>query len=314
MAMVKTEKHRQSEKLDLQEVKDYFTEKGYEAINVEQVWRHVTGVLKKENNNYFLKLSSTLGVAERTRNEFEWNNLVNSLSDDQRLPVSIPQNHDSGEFKGLFWYLGEYAGNKVLTRPAEKNETDDLERELSVITETAYKIIGIETDLTLPLDKKISEEERKEKFFKKLEHWAEQTPEDVSGLISFIRERYDYLDTASSHGDFVPWHFIRSEEGKLFLVDGEHAHIVGLKFYDVAYFYHRVFTKLKRSDIADRFLRDFSDLYKFSEGEKELFRLVLAQRLVGGYFDAEKDGITSVNLQNKLKTRLLQGRLFIPGN
>ncbi len=312
MAMGKTEKHRQSEKLDLREVKDYFIARNYNPISVEQAWRHVTGIIRKDNRDYFLKLASTPGVAERTRNEFEWNNLINSLPDNQKLPVLIPQNHDSGEYKGLFWYSSEYAGNEVLTKPVDKNKTDDLERGLPVIAETVYKIISIKTDLKLPLDKEVAEEERKEKFFEKLKHWAEQTPKDVSRLISFIQERYNYLDIAPSHGDFVPWHFIRSDEGKLFLVDGEHAHVVGLKFYDVAYFYHRVYTKLKRPDIADRFLREFGHLYEFSEEEKELFKLVLAQRLIGGYFDAEKDGITSVNLQERLQSRLLQGKLFPP--
>ena len=311
--MAKTETHRRSEKLDLREIKDYFTAKGYEPINVEQVWRHATGILRKEDKDYFLKLASTKGVAERTRNEFEWNNLVNSLPETQRPPVFIPKNHDSGEFEGLFWFLSEYAGNKILTRPVDKNETGDLEKELPVIAETARKIIDVKTDLTLPLDKEIAEEERKEKFINKLEHWAEKTPKDVTDLIEFIKERFDYLQVAPSNGDFVPWHFIQSDGGRLFLVDGEHAHVLGLKFYDVAYFYHRVFTKLKRPDIADRFLGEFGDLYEFSEEEKELFRFVLAQRLIGGYFDAEKDGITSINLQDQLKTKLLQGKLFPPG-
>lgn len=311
--MGKTERHRRSEKLDLREVKDYFTAKDYEPISVEQVWRHVTGILRKEDKDYFLKLASTTGVAERTRNEFEWNNLISSLPENQKLPVLIPQNYDSGEFKGLFWFLSDYAGKKLLVRPEDKNETGGLEKELPVIAETARKIIDIKTDLTLPLDKEIAEEERKEKFFKKLEHWAEETPKDVTKLITFIKERFDYLQIAPSHGDFVPWHFVQSDEGKLFLVDGEHAHVLGLKFYDVAYFYHRVFTKLKRPDIADRFLGEFGGLYEFSEEEKELFKFVLAQRLVGGYFDAEKDGITSVALQDQLKTRLLQGKLFPPG-
>ncbi len=202
--MGETDKHRQSEKLDLREVKGYFIAKDYEPISVEQVWRHVTGILRKEDKDYFLKLASTPGVAERTRNEFEWNNLINSLPENQRPPVFIPQNHDSGEFKGLFWFLSEYAGNKILTRPLDKDETDGLEKELPVIAETARKIIDIKTDLTLPIDKEIAEEERKEKFFKKLEHWAEETPKDVADLIAFIKERFDYLQIAPSHGDFVP--------------------------------------------------------------------------------------------------------------
>jgi len=307
------DEHRRSKKLDLREIKNYFFSKDYELISVEQAWRHVTGVLRKGDKNYFLKLASTKGVAERTRNEFSWNNLISSLPENQKFPVFIPQNHDSGEFKGLFWFLSDYAGKKLLARPEDKNETGDLEKELPVIAETAWKIINMKTDLTLPLDKEIPEEERKEKFFKLLGHWAGETPKDVTDLIAFIKDRFDYLQIAPSHGDFIPWHFVRGDEGKLFLVDGEHAHVLGLKFYDVAYFYHRVYTKLKRPDIADRFLGEFGDLYEFSEEEKELFRFVLAQRLVGGYFDIEKGSITSINLQDQLKTRLLQGKLFPSG-
>ena len=302
------ERLKESERLDLKRVEEYFSARGYQVVKLEQPWRHVTGVLRKDNKDLFLKLASTPTIAERTKNEFAWNNLANSLSQEQRLPVSIPQNYESGMFQELFWFLSSHAGEKLLSRPVDKDQTKDLEDNLPAIAKTAYQIINIKTPKRLPIDKTLNIKQRQEKLLKLVKEWASQTSEDVTDLTTFIEDKLDTIQIAPSHGDFVPWHFVLGANKTLSLVDGEHAHIRGLKFYDVAYFYHRVWTKLKRPDIAERFLAEFQNLYRLLAKEKDLFRLILAQRIIGGFFNITRGSVfISVELQRQLKDKLIGG-------
>ena len=292
--MNEPEIHKRSKKIDLQKVEKYFSRSGYKTLKLEQLWRHITRVLVKENKKHFLKMASTKEVSQRTKNEYEWNELINSRPNKKRLPVIIPINYKSGEYNGLFWFLSEYAGDKLLARPEKKNKTKDLEDQLANISKAALEIMNLKTNKTLPLDEHLSPQERKNKFFQKLQYWNEQTTRDLSDLIELIENKYRHLRTAPCHGDLVPWHFIRNDLGELYLIDGESARMSGPKFYDVAYFYHRVYTKLKRPDIACKFID----------------KVILAQRLVGGYFDAERDNITSISLQDSLKTKLKAGSIL----
>ena len=66
-------------KLNLEEVGRYFENKGYKMQKLEQLWRHVTGQVKFENEKLFLKLASTKEIGERTRNEKSFNESANSI-------------------------------------------------------------------------------------------------------------------------------------------------------------------------------------------------------------------------------------------
>ena len=126
----------------------------------------------------------------------------------------------------------------------------------------------------------------------------------------FIEDRINSFQTAPAHGDFVPWHILIDSERKLYVIDGEHSGITRVKFYDLAHFYHRVYTKLKRVDIADEYIKQFIKIWKFNEKDRECARMVIAHRLIGGYFDAQTDKITSIELQDELKARLLENKVI----
>jgi len=138
-----------------------------------------------------------------------------------------------------------------------------------------------------------------------------QFDNNVDDLYDFIEKRIEYGLKAPQHGDFVPWHIFITNENKLFLIDGEHSRIAGFKFYDIAYFYHRVYTKLKRPDIANKFLEEFNNIYQFSKADKECLGLILAQRVIGGYFDSSKCGEKNVCLHDELKRKILEGKITI---
>jgi thiamine kinase-like enzyme len=302
------EDNRVAHKLDLNKIKSFFSTRGYHTEKLEQVWRHVTGILSKRGHRYFVKLASTQEVAKRTRNEFAWNDLVNSLRGKNRLPVSVPKNLESGEYMKLFWYISDYAGEQPLATREDKN-TRELETQIPLIAKTAKSIIDMRTKKLLPIDKKLSKRQVDELLLKRLNVWNKATKIDLSNLIGFIQKRLKSAKLAPLHGDLVPWHFIKNENSRLYLVDAEHAHILGIKFYDVAYFYHRVYTKLKRPDIANRFLEEYKSEYNLKNNDEQCLSLIIAYRIAGGYMDAQEDTVTSIKLQKELEEMLLTGRL-----
>lgn len=299
---------RAAKNLDLAKVEKFFKNKNFQPLKLTQEWRHVTGVLGKGKEKYFFKLASTKAIGKKTRNEYEWNRLINALPQEQRLPIKVPKTYEKGYYEGLFWFISEFIEGKQLAIPTDKENTKLLEENLLIIAETAKAIINIRTDITLPNDEnKKKNGDYQKVYVEHIKYWVDKIiKSDVSDLFLYFKERTKYLQMAPAHNDFVPWHIYKSRSD-LYLVDGEHSGIVKVKFYDLAYFYHRVYTKLQRPDIADKFLKEFLKIWELTKYDLERLQMVMANRLLGGYYDFEWDNITSIEHQDEFKKRLLKG-------
>ncbi len=297
------------EKLDIQYVENYFGKKGYVLSNLHQPWRHLVGKAVIDSKTYFLKLAAFPEVSPLTENEFSWNNFINSEVND--FPVKVPKVYNSGKLDQLFWYIGEYVEGHELVKVENKDDVQLLITNLGKIALTAEKIIKMDTipDEFTKGNEDINEITLSQKILEKVKEWSTKTSTNTTNLIEYIESYINHVQIAPIHSDFVPWHFIITKNNSLYLIDGERARLKGIKFYDVAYFYHRVYTKLKRPDIADKFLDEFRQVYKFLDEDNYCFKLILAQRIVGGYMDAESDNITSLKLQKELEKRLLNGKI-----
>ncbi len=51
--------YRRAKLIDKSFVSKYFKGLGFEVLEVEQLWRHIHGKLRKNNKVYFLKMAST---------------------------------------------------------------------------------------------------------------------------------------------------------------------------------------------------------------------------------------------------------------
>lgn len=294
-----------SEKMNLEDVGRYFGNKGYQVIKLEQTWRHVTGVLKFENEKLFLKLASTLDIGERTRNESVWNKNMNSVWKKVARDFRVPKVFDEGEYKGKYWFVAENVFGKPLVEIG-KGKQEITEADLDRAAMIAKNILELTDSCLLLRDK----ENARELWVNKLpiisKKRADEVESKTKALIAYIEKEAVNILVGASHGDFVPWHILKTENKEHFLIDGEASQVVGLKFYDVAYFYHRIYSKLKRPDLAEYFLTKFKEIYKWNETEEKAFRPVLASRILGGYFDGERDGVTSMELNKDMERKLLQ--------
>ncbi len=301
---------RRAQRLDLNEIQAYLEGLSFTRIKLEQQWRHITGRVTKDGISQFFKLSSTPDIAQKTRNEYTWNQAMHKAL--IHTPISIPRNYESGAFGDLFWFTCEFIEGPPLVEQRESNRAEAILNYLDAISQTLTVIMNEQTGRQLPNDlaKPDTQKERIQLFLNKVNHWAENSDGDTDELYEFLTSHADELQTAPSHGDFSPWHLIKQTDGHLFLIDGEHGQITGVKFYDAAYFYHRIFTGLMRPDIADRFLQTFFKTYSADEDDLRCFRAILAQRVIGGYFDAKNDGQTDLKLHDELRNRIVSNSLL----
>lgn len=297
--------YRTDKKLNLEEVGRYFENKGYQVIKLEQIWRHVTGSVKFENEKLFLKMASTEDIGERTKNESAWNENMNSVWKKYIKFFQVPKKFDEGVFENKYWFVAENVFGKPLVEIGKGKQEID-KNDLDQAALIAKNILDLTDKCLLPRDitnvreiwKRILPELSKER--------ASNTKIKTSVLVKFIEDHTGDTGVGVCHGDFVPWHILKTEKEEYFLVDAEASQVAGLKFYDVAYFYHRVYTKLKRPDLAEYFLNKFKEIYRWTEDDERAFRPVLASRILGGYFDAERDRVTSMELNREMEKQLLE--------
>jgi len=96
-----------------------------------------------------------------------------------------------------------------------------------------------------------------------------------------VEQGAEKLEKKTRHGDFVPWHMMLFENGRLGLFDGEHAMSDGVEYYDMCYFIHRVFSVLEQPEFAKEILAAL-----VARGyDIEKLRVVLAARGIGGFLD-----------------------------
>ncbi|PIZ24201.1 hypothetical protein COY48_04230 [Candidatus Collierbacteria bacterium CG_4_10_14_0_8_um_filter_43_86] len=293
-------------KLNLEEVGRYFENKGYKVQKLEQLWRHVTGQVKFENEKLFLKLASTKEIGERTRNEKSFNESANSIWKKYIKTFQSPKVFDEGYFQDKYWFIGEFVFGKPLAEVKGKI-SDISEKDIIKTAEIAKNILEISDLSLLPKDREHLKEMWKVRIHEISSGWSNNCKIDTKALLQYIKDKSGYMETASSHGDLTPWHIMKTNNNVYYLIDSEAAQMGGLKFYDVAYFYHRVYTKLKRPYLAEQFLKIFKEAYKWTEKNDKEFAPVLASRIMGGYFDAERDGVTSVELNREMEERLYGG-------
>lgn len=295
--------HTMPEKLNLEEVGRHFESLGYRVVKLEQPWRHVTGQVKFENEKLFLKLAGTKEIGERTRNEKAFNEKANSVWKKYIKTFRSPKIFDEGYFQDKYWFVGEFVFGKPPAGVGVKR-SDIEEKDLLRAAEIAKNILELTNITVLPKDRDHLKEYWAERIVRISGEWNKNNRDKHDKIIQFIEERKNKIEIGACHGDFTPWAIMKTKKDEYFLIDSEAAQMGGLKYYDVAYFYHRVYTKLKRPDLAEIFLEKFKKINQWMDKDNEAFKPVLAGRIMGGYFDAERDGVTSVELNREMEEKL----------
>ena len=89
--------------------------------------------------------------------------------------------------------------------------------------------------------------------------WARTDTPFLSELLQIVDANYTNLRPTAAHGDFTELNLIIDRQQRPILIDAELGAGQNYRFYDVAEFYNRLYTRLCRPDLAAQFLKTYLD-------------------------------------------------------
>ncbi|KKS70906.1 hypothetical protein A3A14_01435 [Candidatus Daviesbacteria bacterium RIFCSPLOWO2_01_FULL_43_38] len=291
------------------------TRHGYKVIETSKPHRFVRGTAKKDGQIYFFKVSPPEPeLIERLQKQNSFEQFMYShIQSSPPLPFQTPKPIQSNFTKSSNWIITEFFPGELLASWTPKREPRELIKWLNKISDSLLFFDSLDTTNIHLLNDHPHQDTANERMTKFMSKWSEKplkqnllTEKELARVIK-IMEDSPPLPTRLQHGDFVPWHMIDLGE-KFGIIDNEGASINKPRFYDAAYFYHRVFTKLCEPQIARLFLQIFIQKSGFSKKEiATSFLPMLGPRAVGGLFDYTN----SEHLNDTKKSALSLHRQFL---
>ncbi len=268
--------------------------KGYQIVGHERSKRNWRIKASKSGCEYFIKLAVDDKVSERLVNEAVWNERMGKALGTERGLFRVPEVVEHGTWGELAYLITPFYAGKPICEPWG-TDAAPLDAWLERVINTNLFLLDVE-GIRLPRDAQLagSDQERAEHYFEKTKSWfdtlANGDQESLAPLLEIVRRESLGIPLGLNHCDFVPWHML--EDGDRFiLIDGEHATSRAPRFYDIAYFFHRVATKASDQPRAINYLHEVycrlgpQDRQKF----KRVMHALLASRIIGGFFDAHND-------------------------
>lgn len=278
--------------IDQEKISHFLANLGFQTEKITQEWRHLTAFGVFEGKKAVFKLATTLVTARHTQNEFNWNNAVYLITEDKRPNFTVPENFSSGYYGKLFYFIAQRFMGESFAQP-RTSLSGDIKKRINQIA-----VITREIELLpIPLSSEFAKthHSRKQvpvgqKLLDSATEWASQVPRNLDVFLKEIENSKDTLRTCPAHGDFV----IRQMydvDGKIGVIDGEHAGLRGAYHYDVAQFYIRLRNDHNAREEAKRYLHDFYDLLPPEDKNSfwQELKPPLIQRYIGDLWGAAKN-------------------------
>ena len=117
--------------------------------------------------------------------------------------------------------------------------------------------------------------------------WARNDTPYLAELLQLIQANYAYLGSANAHGDFTESNLIINQKREPVLIDAEISSAFHYKYYDVAEFYNRLFTRACAPELAATFLREYVHTLPQRSVQKFLtnFLCLSALRCIGNFME-----------------------------
>ncbi len=259
--------------------------------------RHIILILEKNGRKYFYKELNN----EDSSRFIEQINFQQRV-EENKAKIILPKLFDFDLKSKQKWGLWEFLEGKHLAEWQPKN-IKGFEKWLEPIANVLIEIEKIK-----PFKENFDIADR---LILRVNQWTEEpvkkgllSLDDKEKVINLIKENRSKIVVGFSHTDFVPWHMHEIKFPKFALVDYENCKNKP-KYYDLAYFYQRVYTKLNEPELAERFLAFYKKKAKLPKDFEERFLPVLGQRIIGGFYDnfVLKDG-TDIKSHYKLLEKI----------
>jgi hypothetical protein len=279
--------------LDQEKVAEFLRNLGFEIESISQEWRHLHAFGKFEGKDAVFKLASTQVTSNKTQNEYRWNEAVHLVPDSNHPNFTVPENYSSGSFGKLFYFIAE----RFTGEPLVKRNSNDLSKVIPKVPQIAKATYELENLPILPDCEFVQTTKKKHKkqilpgkrLLQSATEWANQVPINLDGFLAVIEKMKGDIRTCVGHGDFVIRQMYNIN-GKIGIIDGEHAGIKGPLYLDAAQFYIRLRNDFDAKGIAQKYLREFKKLLTPADKQNfwEELKPVLIQRFIGDLWWAAK--------------------------
>ncbi len=294
---------------DLKKIKEFFKTKSYQVLELSQPHRNIVGILEKDSKRFRLKLAGSVGMNELLQTEIDWNMQVNQVLPRPTSTLWVPEVKTKGKYtykntQYTYYLADEFKGRPLVDYPKNK-ETVLLKRHLNQVIDASETIAKL--NITLTARDYADRGDHRSFFLSKTRKWLMAIPEEIrnryqlNALFDIVKTGAPVLAKSFRHGDFAPWHLFALENGKLGLIDGEHATSEGVQYYDIAYLIQRVFQVLQDENLAKEIHRRLMD----RGYDQAKLKTVLASRAIGGFLD-EQVGEKNFRQAEKFKNWVLQ--------
>ncbi len=308
-------KHRfgkpKARRLDQAKVAEFLKTIDFESEKITQEWRHLIAFGKYKNKRAVFKLATTQITAEKTRNEFNFNEAVHLVAENKRPNFTVPENYSSGHFGKLFYFVCQYFPGD----PLALRESKDMSRVALRIAQIAKATFELNN---LPITKDCAFATMKtkkrrlplrERVLHSAEEWAAQVPRDLNPLLNVIRDTKE-IRTCVGHGDWVVRQMY-DMDGRIGVIDGEHAGMRGPRYLDVARFYVRLCSDNDAQGLADKYLAEYRKLV--SSDDQAIFwqelKPILIQVYIGDLWGS-KNNPTNLDRLEPLGKQILNDKII----
>lgn len=279
--------YREGHELPVESVTTELNARGYAVKKLELLSRHYTGVVIKDDTEYFIKVATSIGMSVVTEHDARWNRLVAEKVRSQKLLFSVPIPHDTGYLLGdYFFMVTDFINGKLLVNYPFDTNLGLLEKHWQKVVDIALSIEGLQLseELIRPEASGMTSEER---YLRKTQSHFDTIPDtvrekyDLDTVLTFVKMHLSTAQQSTAHGDFTPWHLFVDEKENFTLIDGEHASTQAPENYDVGYVIQRVYSVLKNPKLAKKMLQKALD--QGVDGDR--LQVILAMRAIGGFLD-----------------------------
>jgi len=261
--------------------------------------RYIIYILERNGKKYFYK-----ELNHDKKDRFYAQILFQKKAEVSDRAIILPKLYDYDFKVEKSWILWEYLLGQHLAEWKPKN-IKDFERWLEPIV---AMIIELQKIKPAPAEFDIPD-----RMILRVNQWTKEPIElgkfktsVKKKIIDFIKKNRSLIKIGFNHSDLVPWHMHEIKYPKFALVDYEGSKNKPL-YYDIAYIYHRLYTKLAEPKLADKLLEIYKEKANLPENFDKIFLTILGARITGGFFDCivNKDG-TDIKLHQRLLKNYLE--------
>ena len=266
----------------LQQLKDKLRLEGYVLNSFKDRGKHYLGIVNKDNKDFYVKLSKS-----KEQNQF----LQNGAAFDQELiklnpPFNLPVLIISGTLSDEYYYRVE---TKLEGTPYALLQDNlcmfQIERPEQHFLQI-YKLTEwlSEQKIVLPLG--IFGQLNLQNIINTMIDWGYNATPHLSDLLKIVKSSQIVIQKVTAHCDLTPSNIIVDNKGTLGLIDGDIAHTEAPRYYDVAEFYNRLWTRACRPDLAKQFLKIVvENLQDNKDNFYQHLLVILASRAVGNFWE-----------------------------